>query len=500
MKDALKILYVTSELTPLLSTGGLADVANALPRALHARGHDVRLVMPCYANIPEEHRGEQCGICEADFGTRKEYGALRVSRVPGSDIRLYLIEHEGYFGREHPYGIGAYEYEDNAERFCFFSLALLHSIPQTGWAPDLLHCHDWHTAPIPAFLKTRYQDDAVWGGVPTVFTIHNVVFQGRYGAGKWSQTGLEPELLRPDCAGHETDMNLLKAAICFATKITTVSPRYAREIQTLEYGAGLDGMLRTRSKDFRGIMNGVDYRVWSPATDPHIPAHYTQDDLSGKKACKAGLQEAFGFAQRDVPLFGVVSRLYWQKGLDLVVDALDRLMEIDLQIVILGKGDPQIEQRLAEAARRYPDRLAVALRFDVPLSHLVQAGSDFFLMPSRYEPCGLSQLYGLAYGAIPVVRRTGGLADSVRGLNPVRRKNGTATGITFVPLTPEALVRSMRRAVALYGCPEELARMRRACMDQDFSWDRSCEAYLEVYREAIAVEKKNKAGRTTPAQ
>ena len=484
-ENRLKILFVTSELAPLVSTGGLADVAGALPKALHARGHDVRVAMPCYRSIPEAHRGTPYCYCEADLGKKMAHGSLRQSLVPGTTIPLYFIEHEGYFGREKPYGVGAYEYDDNAERFCFFSLALLHGVPQTGWMPDVIHCHDWHTAAIPAYVRTRHGIDPAWHGKPTLFTIHNLAFQGRYGAEKFASTGLEPWLFTPEYLEYEGDMNLMKAAIAFATKINTVSPRYAREIQTLEYGAGLDGMLRTRSADLSGILNGVDYATWSPEIDPHIARQYSKSDLRGKSACKREVQAAFGLPKRDVPLFGVVSRLFWQKGVDLIVDALDRILAEDLQLVVLGTGDPHLEQRLLSAMRQYLSKMSVKLGFDVPLSHQVQAGSDFLLMPSRYEPCGLSQLYSLAYGTVPIVRRTGGLADSVKDLNAVHKKHGTATGIVFVPLTPEALHKSVVRALDLYRDPAALLAVRQAGMREDYSWEQACVHYEALYREAI---------------
>lgn len=487
MKRPLKILFVSAEMAPLISTGGLADVAAALPRALHAQGCDVRVAMPHYKSIPARYRGEPLGMCMADLGAKIEYGAIRRTTAPDTKIPLYFIEHDGYFGRERPYGVGAYEYDDNAERFCFFSQAVLHGISQNGWKPDIVHCHDWHTAPIPAFMKTRFRENAFWGKTPALFTIHNLAFQGRYGANKFASTGFEPWLFSPQYVEYEGDMNLMKAAIAFATRINTVSPRYAREIQTLEYGAGLDGMLRTRSGDLCGILNGVDYEHWNPAKDPHIPANYSADDMRGKERCKQELQKSLGLPQIDAPVFGVVSRLYWQKGLDLLANAMDQLATMDVQFIILGSGDPELENRLADTARKYPDKIAVRFSFDVPLSHQVQAGSDFFVMPSRYEPCGLSQLYSLAYGAIPIVRKTGGLADSVKDINPVHWKRGDATGIVFVPMTPEALLRAIDRAIALYGDKKRLAQVRAAGMREDFSWERSCRAYIRLYEEAIAA-------------
>ena len=476
-----KILYVTAEMAPLLSTGGLAEIANALPRALRQQGHDIRVAMPCYRDIPEEHRGEPRHMCVADLGATVEHGVLRESRVPDTDIPLYLIEHEGFFGRDQPYGVGAHEYVDNAQRFCFFCRALLHGIPQTNWKPDIVHCQDWHTAAIPAYLKSDLHDDPAWRGMPSVLTIHNLAFQGRYKATHFKNTGLEDDLFAPEYAEFHGDMNLLKAGIALASKITTVSPRYAKEIQTPEYGAGLDGVLRDRKADLIGILNGIDYQLWDPRSDPMLPANYDADDLAGKATCKAALQEHFTLPKRDVPLFGLVSRLFWQKGIDLILDALPTLARRDLQIVVQGTGDPDLEQRLTDAAKQYPDMVALELKFDTKLAHRIQAGSDFFLMPSRYEPCGLTQLHSMAYGTIPIVRHTGGLADSVQNLNPVHHANGTATGISFIPLTPQAIVRAVDRALELHQSPTAYAAVQRNGMHQKFSWDRASEDYLETY-------------------
>lgn len=502
----LKILYVCSELAPLVSTGGLADVAAALPRALSAQGHDVRIALPCYASLPAHLRGRQpyC-LCTADLGAKTAWGALHIAAVPGTGIPLYLIEHEGYFGRRAPYGYGAYEYDDNAERYCFFCLAVLHGVAQTNWRPDIVHCHDWHTAAIPAHIKTRLAMTEAWRGMPTLFTIHNLAYQGRYKAHFLPYTGLGQDLFTPDCLEYYGDINLMKAGIAFASRLNTVSPRYAKEIQTPEFGEGLDGFLRTRADSLSGILNGVDYTQWNPAIDPHIAANYSVEDLSGKAACKTALQRMFGLPQRDVPLIGMVSRLHWQKGIDLLAHAIDEIMLEDLQLVILGAGDPNYEKMLSKAAQRYPNHMRLSLKYDNALAHQIEAGSDFFLMPSHYEPCGLSQLYSLAYGAIPIVRFTGGLADSV---HPIRKEKGrktkdkkgkqgaasasslvrrpSPTGIVFKPRTSEAVAASVREAVELYHDPEKLNAVRLAGMKEDFSWERSSEAYVKLYRKAIA--------------
>jgi starch synthase len=481
LKKKMNILFVVSEVSPLVSTGGLAEVAQALSASLRERGHDVRIALPCYRQIPEAARGEASTICTADFGNRRAHGALRVSSLPESGVPLYLVEHEGYFGRGGIYGKGAHEYPDNAERFCFFALALLDALPRDGWRPDVVHCHDWHAAPMAIFLRSRWLDDPFWGGVPVVFTIHNLAFQGRYPAERFAATGIPADLFTDPCLRYEGDMNLMKGAVRLADALTTVSPRYAREIQTLDYGAGLNGELAARAEGLTGILNGVDTALWSPGRDPHLAAAFSFERPGGKQTCKADLQKAMGLPVRDVPLFGLVSRLYWQKGVDLLLDALPRRLEEGAQCVLLGAGDPELEARVRETAERFPEAFAVRFGYDAALSHKIIAGSDFLLMPSRYEPCGLTQMYALAYGTVPVVRRTGGLYDTVVPLNALTRANGTATGICFIPQTAGAVGRAMDRAVALWNDRDGLEGVRRAGMARDFSWERSAGEYTALY-------------------
>jgi starch synthase len=483
----LKILYLTSELAPLVVTGGLADVAAALPAALKAQGHDVRIAMPCYRNVPAEHRGHPRCMVVAQLGPKRAWGQMRETQAPFGRLPLYLIEHAGYFDRPRPYGGGDVEYTDNAERFAFFCIAALDGIRQTGWRPDVVHSNDWHTAVAPACLRTVLAHDAFWRGTPSLLTIHNLAFQGRYGAHHFPLTGLPPELLDSGIAAYEGDMNLLKAAIHFATRINTVSPRYALEVQTQDYGEGLHDSLRARAQDLCGILNGVDYAVWHPSQDKFIAEQFSAEATGGKRACKRALQQAFGLPERDVPLFGVVSRLHWQKGMDLVAQAMDGILAQDTQIVLLGTGDPAIERQLAAAAARHPGQAAVHLGFDNALAHQVYAGSDFFLMPSRYEPCGLSQMYSLAYGTLPIVRRTGGLADSVRDCNPVHLRRKTANGISFVPRTPQALVRAVTRALALYRQQRTYRAVQQRAMADDFSWKQSCLRYVALYESMLAA-------------
>lgn len=484
----LKILYATPELSPLVSTGGLAEVAGALPRALHGRGHDVRCVMPCHGGLPAAARGTFRGTCIADMGTHTEYGALRESTVPDSEIPLYLIEHEGYFGRTAPYGDGTHEFMDNAERYTFFCIATLDALVQTGWKPDIVHLNDWATAPLAALLRTRFARHPFWRDTKIVLTIHNLAFQGRYSVKEYARTGLGEELFSRGHFEFHGDMNLLQGAIAFADKINTVSPRYAKEIQTREYGEGLDGALRMRAKDLSGILNGVDYDVWHPRQDNFIAKTFGAKTLKAKAVCKRDLQECMHLPLRDdIPLFGVVSRFYWQKGLDLLAEAVTALRQVPFQLAILGSGNPEIERDMRHISEAFPEKIGLTIGYDTALSHKIMAGSDFFLMPSRYEPCGLSQLYSMAYGTVPIVRRTGGLVDSVVPRNLATRDANVATGLGFVPKTSAALRRAMEDAVSLYGCRDDLLAMQQRGMKADFSWEQSSAKYVELYQAAIRV-------------
>lgn len=486
MPEALKILFLASEVAPLAKTGGLADVAYALPRALHEAGHDARVAMPCYGFLPQSAHGERCAMTAARMNGHTIYGALRLSEVPGTEVPLYLVEHENYFNREHPYQ-GAYgEYRDNLERFSFFSVAALDGVQRAGWAPDVVHCNDWHTAVAPAYLATRLRHDPFWARKPSLLTIHNLGYQGRFSTELFPQTGLPQELLTPDYFEYYGDLNLLKGGIAFSTKVSTVSRRYAREIQTPEWGCGLDGFLRKRADDVAGIVNGVDYTEWNPGTDKRIAASYTKKDLTGKAVCKRALQKELSLPVSDAPLFGIVSRLVWNKGLDLLVDALPAMLGENLQLVVLGTGDAYYETALADGIGRRSDRARVVFRYSDDLAHRIYAGADFFLMPSHFEPCGLGQLYAMAYGAVPVVRRTGGLADTVRDITPANRVRGRATGLTFSGTSGESLAAEVRRAMELYGRKEAYRAVQVAGMAEDFSWRRASEAYVALYERTIA--------------
>lgn len=483
----LRILFVASEIAPFAKTGGLADVCNALPKALAALGHDVRLAMPCYGTIPEALKGRSFGTFGVETEGVAAWGAVRSTFLPGSAVPVYLIEHEHYFHREGIYGVHGHEYPDSLERFSFFCRGVLEAIPQTGWEPDLIHCHDWHTALIPAYLKTALAEHPLWGGVPTVFTIHNLAYQGRHPAALYPKTGLPPEMFTPDFAEYYGEVNLMKLGILLADKVNTVSPRYAKEIRQPQGGFGLDGCFRSRANHLNGILNGVDYSLWNPAADPALIAPYSVDDITGKARCKAVLQQLVRLPRRHVPLFGMVTRIVWDKGVDTLIEALPAIFENDVQIVILGKGDAFYEEPLAAAQDRYPDKLRVLLEYDERKARQIYAGSDFYLMPSHTEPCGLSQMYALAYGSVPIVRETGGLADTVRDISRANIDGGIATGIVFRQETPAALGAAVARALSLFRDTVLLRDVRAAGMRAEFTWERSSEAYIRLFREALAA-------------
>lgn len=487
MPKPLKILYVCAEAAPLAKTGGLADVSNGLPGMLRARGHDVRIAMPCYGTIPGKWRGETVCRCEVQLGQDTVHGAMRESVLPDTDVPIYLIEHDGYFDREHLYGPPGGDYKDNLDRFSFFCLATLEGIPQTGWMPDIVHCHDWHTALVPAYIRTLDTISPVWRDVRTVLTIHNLAYQGQFPASSLPRTGLRSDLFTTGLVESFGGLNLMKAGISFADKITAVSETYADEIRTPELGYGLDVELCARGADVSGIRNGVDYRSWGPTFSGLVAQTYSADNLSGKDRCKQALQEEVHFPVSTAPLFSLVARMVWEKGIGLLGKGLEPFFDRDIQIVIHGEGDQYHEMAAASLVRSHRDKVRAVLQYDESFAHRVFAGSDFFLMPSQREPCGLSQMYALAYGAVPVVRKTGGLVDTVCDATPEAVRDGQATGIVFEEDSADALAQAVLRALAIYERPDELRALRKAGMKADFSWDHPYEQYLDLYREALAM-------------
>jgi starch synthase len=484
MPPPLKVLFVASEVAPFRKTGGLADVAGALPKALRRRGMDVRVVMPLYQGIAwnDLERLEGSLSVPMYFGSAR--AAVRLGQLPGSDVPIYFIEYHRFFDRPYLYGPPGQAYPDNLERFTLLSRGALELCKALGFTPDVVHANDWQTALVPVYVNTVEWAKPLHGAA-SVYTIHNLAYQGNFEGGAMFITGLGQEHYHPGEFEHFGDLNLMKAAMVHSTMLSTVSPTYATEVQTGEYGFGLDGVLASRSADLRGILNGIDFDEWNPAKDRHIAARYDARDLSGKATCKAALQREAGLPVRpDVPLYGVIGRLTPQKGFDVLAHALERLLAWDLQIVLLGTGDHDAERFFAAMAYHRGERFRVFIGFNDGLAHRIEAGSDFFVMPSRFEPCGLNQMYSLRYGTLPIVRATGGLVDTVASYD---EESGGGTGFMFQDLTPDGLGNTVGWALStFFDRPEHIDLMRRRAMVQDWSWDRAAAAYEQLYLDAYA--------------
>ncbi len=480
---SLRILMVASEAVPFAKTGGLADVAAALPKALGELGHDVTVVMPRYRGIAVQ------GAPTTSFGVSMgghTYKADVFVQETSPGVRVALVDHPAFFDRDALYGLGSHDYGDNPRRFGFLCLAALEFMRAEGTRVDVVHAHDWQGGLAPVYVRTRYAADPVLGSAATIFTIHNIAYQGNCASEWLPQLGLGWDLFTSDGLEYWLHLSLLKAGIMFSDLVTTVSPRYARELMTREFAFGFEGILQHRSADLVGIVNGIDDGVWNPATDKHLPANYTVDDLSGKAAAKRALLDAYGLPGGDEglrrPVIAMISRMVDQKGLDMIASVGEQLPHIGASLVILGTGEPWYEEMWRSLARRFPDRVGVRIGFDEPLSHLIEAGADLFMMPSRFEPCGLNQMYSSRYGTLPVVRATGGLDDTVRNYDPV---TGTGTGFKFHDASGEALLGTLRWALHVYhNDPDRWRALQRAGMAMDFSWNASARAYLDAYDRA----------------
>lgn len=481
----MRILYMTSEVFPFAKTGGLGDVSGALPAALNHLGHDVKIVMPKYGTIDRALWGlERFKSFSLDFCGKKHYLTVWKSFLPESSVEIFFIESALLLNRPGIYGEEGKDYPDNLERFSLFSRAALEIPVLLNWHPDILHANDWQTSLAFPYLQSILQDKPLYKRIAKVFTIHNLAHQGIFHGSEFSKTGLSRDYFTPATLEFYGQINLLKGGLVFADIITTVSPTYSREILTPEYGFGLEGVLHVRQRDLHGITNGVDYKKWDPATDPNIPARYSPENTEGKLLCKKALQRRCKFKETDLPIVGIVSRMVYQKGIDLVLEIMEELMALDLQLVILGTGNPDYEQKLVSEGGKFKNKISVHVTFNEVFAHRVEAGSDIFLMPSRFEPCGLNQLYSLRYGSVPVVRKTGGLADTVVDATPLNIKSGIATGFVFEKADAGSLLKSLQLALCLYKEKEVWTNLMRAGMYSDFSWERSASEYVKVYEEA----------------
>lgn len=474
---------VTSEAAPFAKSGGLADAASALSKALRVLGHDVRVVMPLYGHINALGLSRRPFTMAVDLGGRQERGGVLEGSLPGSDVPVYFLEQESLYGREGIYGSKAEpDYADNPRRFAYLSRAAFRLCDALGWTPDVFHTHDW-----PGALAAVYKRHAEPGysGSKCILTIHNLGYQGIYSKDNFPLFGLPWELFHGAGLEYYDSINLLKGGISCADGLSTVSPTYSREIQTPELGCTLDGLLRARSASLVGILNGVDVDDWNPATDTQLPARYSVEDLRGKAVCKAALQKEFGLpVDPDKPLIGMVSRLTDQKGIGELFGptygcTYKLCTDMDLQFVVQGSGDPWCEAEIQSLSSRLPNFKA-RVGYSERVAHLVEAGSDFFMMPSRYEPCGLNQMYSLLYGTLPIAHRTGGLADTISNFN---QETGAGLGFLFDHLTPRAIYDTTGWAVwAYYNRKDQLDAMRSRAMKQDFRWDRSAREYDALYR------------------
>ena len=474
----LRVLFCASEVVPFAKTGGLADVAGALPKSLAALGHDVRLLLPRYGVIDnKKFPSRKVRSIAVPLG-RKSVSVTVTSSdaIPG--VPTYLIDSPKHFSRGNLYGE-----PDDGERFALFCRAALELVRQHDWQPEVIHGNDWQTGLIPVYLRTVYAEDQRLAGVATLHTIHNLAYQGVFEPSVLEAAGLDAGLYTVDNLEFYGQVNFLKGALIFADLLSTVSQTYSREIQTSELGERLEGVLAKRTDDLFGVLNGLDYEEWNPATDPHIAAQYDLSGVARKAESKAALQQRLGLPQRpEVPLFGLVSRLASQKGLDIFCDVLPHLLGLDAQAAVLGTGEPYYHHLISDLAARYPNKMAAVLDFDNALAHQIYAGCDFFLMPSRYEPCGLGQMISLRYGTIPIVRRTGGLADTITDFDA---HTGEGNGFSFKQYSAVALMGAISRALLTMQIRPAWSRLVRNAMSCDFSWDRSANEYVDLYRRAI---------------
>jgi len=478
-----KILIAASEGVPFSKTGGLADVTGALPKALRRIGVEADCVMPLYRCIDRERfplRGQGQGI-RVPLGHLEEAGTVEEADA-GGGVTAFLVRNDRYFDREFLYGTKDGDYVDNCERFTFFCRGVMEWILRSGHRYDIVHCNDWQTGLIPAYVKTLYAGMEAFRKTGTVFTVHNLGYQGLFWNHDLPLTGLGWDLFTPQGLEFYGKLNLMKAGLVFADILTTVSATYSREIQTPEYGYGLEGVLYERREDLYGIVNGVDDEEWQPATDRFLAANFSAGDLRGKAACRRDLLAEFGLSSRDVPVIGLIGRLTAQKGFDLVEQIGEWLAGQRLRVVILGTGERRYEEAMEELGRKYPDRISIRVAYDNALAHKIEAGADMFLMPSRYEPCGLNQIYSLKYGTVPIVRETGGLADTVLDADA---RPAAGTGFTFRRYEAEDLKDAIARALAAWADRKRWEAIVSRGMAMDFSWEGSAREYVSLYEKAL---------------
>jgi starch synthase len=488
-RKKVKVALIASEIAPLAKTGGLADVAGALPKYLSLNDQlEIIALMPFYRevkrkNVPILKILANLNLADLNLDWRGKEEKFSVFEYRANHFKVYLIDNDFYFNRDYLYSGPQGDYPDNGERFAFFCLTVLETIKQLDFQPDLIHAHDWQSALALVYLKQVLKADHFFWNTRSLFTVHNLAYQGLFPREILQKVGLPDYLFNLENLEFYGKVNFLKGGLLYSEAISTVSPTYSQEIQTPEFGFGLDGVLRKRKDRLFGILNGIDYQEWNPETDPTLPAQYSKENLAGKLICRRELLRAFSFPVNSRrPIIGMVSRLAGQKGFDLLVESLEEIFKRKVYLIILGTGEEKIQNLLFEAHEKHPQRLGLKIAFDDRLARLIYAGSDFFLIPSRYEPCGLTQMYSLRYGTVPIVRSTGGLKDSVEDFNP---KELRGNGFLFDEYKTEVMLAAIDRALSFYQKEPFWPSLLSKALSSDFSWDRSASGYLELYQKIL---------------
>ncbi|MDD8031160.1 MAG: glycogen synthase GlgA [Acidobacteriota bacterium] len=483
--DKIRVTILTSELAPLAKTGGLADVAGALPKYLSRDNRlEVIAIMPRYREVKKKSLLQKLVFenLQVDWPASEKNFSVYQARLEG--FTIYLIDNEAYYDREYLYSTPEGDYPDNGERFAFFCLAALKSIQALNFQPDLIHAHDWQSALTLAYLKHRPKADGYFRKTKSLFTIHNLAYQGLFSPDILDRVGLPEFLFNSEDLEFYSKVNFLKAGLLYSDAISTVSPTYSQEIQTPEFGFGLEGVLRKRADRLFGILNGIDYQEWNPETDPALPAHYSSDNLAGKSICRIELLQSFNFpVETSWPIIGMVSRLAGQKGFDLLIRSLEGIFKRPVYLIILGTGEKEIQNLLLASSKKHSERFGLKIAFDDRLARLIYAGSDFFLIPSRYEPCGLTQMYSLRYGTIPIVRGTGGLKDTVVEFNP---KLLQGNGFLFQEYEAVDMLGAIDRAISFYKKEPAWSKLLDNALNSDFSWEKSARNYFELYQKILS--------------
>jgi len=491
MSKPLNILFITSEAEPFSKTGGLADVSSALPKMIRELGHDIRIMTPRYGTISERKfklhdviRLREIPITVGDDTKVASVNSSFISSLKAK-VQVYFLANKDMYNRAGLYidPVTHKDYADNDARFIFFCRGVLETLKKLGWQPDIIHCNDWQTGLIPAYMKTIFKDEPTFKNIKTVFTVHNLGYQGAFPDKSFAKTGLPESEFTPEGVEFYGKLNFMKAGLVYSDIITTVSEKYAHEITTTEeFGAGLEGILKKRKKDLYGIINGIDYTIWNPETDPIIDQRYDIQSLEGKEQNKMALVQKFGLQYKEgVPVIGCITRLVDQKGIDLIKEIADDMMKLNVQFIMIGLGEKRYHEYFESMKKKYPKKAGIMFGMSEEIAHLIEAGSDMYLMPSRYEPCGLNQLYSLKYGTVPIVRATGGLDDTIQDVTA----GGNGTGFKFHKYDGKELLKTIQRAVKVYGDQKTWQKIMRNGMAKDFSWESSAKKYINLYRSLI---------------